>query len=208
MAVGAALDANSAHCPDCGGVVRYGVDCRACGTTFPLLAIHRGEYGWCGDYGTGRSTIHGYGDGWQNQRLHPRAVVVDTSTIPLAAPAGRDRCTFAIAGPIGPVPDVEPGHLRGLSRTERFDPAPLADRPDHCARLGSARGLHHAAVDVYARLAAAFGARVTFACDGRPIDLDPEIEAVAWDLYRAALALRGTAPPTRSPAPDRRAERH
>jgi len=82
-------------------------------------------------------------------------VVVDLTVVPVHVLA-----TLSVSGPMVD-PSVPFGMVRPLwGKDVPFDATPQEDRPADCAPLGNARGFDYVAVDVYVRLARAFGAKV------------------------------------------------
>lgn len=110
-------------------------------------------------------SISGYGSDWRDYlpNADPECPVVDIrralhDDVP-------EVVTFVVSGPmVGPT--VPPGRLNSFSNgLVPFDPRPVIGRPEHCARLGNARGFDYAAPDVYTRIAHSFGIPVHTAAE-------------------------------------------
>jgi hypothetical protein len=114
----------------------------------------------------GSSTLSGYGDDWTAHvhELPPDAPVIDTRPIP-----ADQIVTFAVSGPMA-APEVPAGMRDSLSAgLVLWHDQP---QPDRDPRFGTARSFDRVALDVYARIAERFGARVLTVRDvlaGAPI---------------------------------------
>lgn len=149
------------------------------GVQSPLLTIARG--GWTMYYphvpnpdggGGSKAERSHYGTTW---REHANEFTDDALVVCSLVAPFEDIYVLATAGPMVDV-DVPSGLKRDpfTNTLSPWDPRPLIDRPEHCARLGNARSLDYVAIDVYAGLATKFGCDVLTVKQALETNYDPK----------------------------------